>query len=59
MSIGGVNHEAIAAIENACLDVKGKALGVPVYAYSRAGSATASTSIGRTAAASGVAQGLL
>jgi galactonate dehydratase len=31
MSIGGVNHEAIAAIENACLDVKGKALGVPVY----------------------------
>ena len=32
MSIGGVNHEAIAAIENACLDVKAKALGVPVYA---------------------------
>ena len=31
MSIGGVNHEAIAAIENACLDVKAKALGVPVY----------------------------
>jgi len=31
MSIGGVNHEAIAAIENACLDIKGKALGVPVY----------------------------
>jgi L-alanine-DL-glutamate epimerase-like enolase superfamily enzyme len=29
MSIGGVNHEAIAAIENACLDVKAKALGVP------------------------------
>jgi L-alanine-DL-glutamate epimerase-like enolase superfamily enzyme len=32
MSIGGVNHEAIAAIENACLDIKAKALGVPVYA---------------------------
>ena len=32
MSIGGVNHEAIAAIENACLDVKAKALGVPVCA---------------------------
>ena len=28
MSIGGVNHESIAAIENAC---KAKALGVPVY----------------------------
>jgi L-alanine-DL-glutamate epimerase-like enolase superfamily enzyme len=32
MSMGGVNHEAIAAIENACLDVKAKALGVPVCA---------------------------
>ena len=32
MSFGGVNHEAIAAIENACLDVKAKALGVPVCA---------------------------
>jgi L-alanine-DL-glutamate epimerase-like enolase superfamily enzyme len=31
MSIGGVNHESIAAIENACLDIKAKALGVPVY----------------------------
>jgi L-alanine-DL-glutamate epimerase-like enolase superfamily enzyme len=29
---GGLNHQAIAAIENACLDVKAKALGVPVYA---------------------------
>jgi L-alanine-DL-glutamate epimerase-like enolase superfamily enzyme len=29
---GGVNQQAIAAIENALLDVKGKALGVPVYA---------------------------
>jgi L-alanine-DL-glutamate epimerase-like enolase superfamily enzyme len=32
MAIGGMNHQAIAAIENACLDVKAKALGVPVYA---------------------------
>jgi L-alanine-DL-glutamate epimerase-like enolase superfamily enzyme len=32
MSAGGVNHQAVAAIENACLDVKAKALGVPVYA---------------------------
>ncbi|HVV94524.1 MAG TPA: mandelate racemase/muconate lactonizing enzyme family protein [Hyphomicrobiales bacterium] len=31
-SIGGLNHEAIAAIENACLDIKAKALGVPVCA---------------------------
>lgn len=28
---GGVNSQAIAAIENACLDLKGQALGVPVY----------------------------
>src|SRR6201988_4117013 len=28
---GGVNSRAIAAIENALLDIKGKALGVPVY----------------------------
>ena len=28
---GGVNQQAIAAIENALLDVKAKALGVPVY----------------------------
>ncbi len=28
---GGVNQRAIAAIENALLDLKGKALGVPVY----------------------------
>jgi L-alanine-DL-glutamate epimerase-like enolase superfamily enzyme len=28
---GGVNQRAIAAIENALLDIKGKALGVPVY----------------------------
>src|SRR5579863_7561595 len=29
---GGVNQQAIAAIENALLDIKGKALGVPVCA---------------------------
>lgn len=29
---GGLNQQAIAAIENACLDIKAKALGVPVYA---------------------------
>ena len=28
---GGLHAHAIAAIENACLDIKGKALGVPVY----------------------------
>jgi L-alanine-DL-glutamate epimerase-like enolase superfamily enzyme len=28
---GGINAQAIAAIENALLDLKGKALGVPVY----------------------------
>jgi len=28
---GGLASHAIAAIENACLDIKGKALGVPVY----------------------------
>jgi L-alanine-DL-glutamate epimerase-like enolase superfamily enzyme len=31
-SRGGLNQQAIAAIENALLDVTGKALGVPVYA---------------------------
>ncbi len=29
---GGMNAQAIAVIENACLDIKAKALGVPVYA---------------------------
>ena len=29
---GGLNNQAIAAIENACLDIKAKALGVPVCA---------------------------
>jgi galactonate dehydratase len=32
LTAGGFMHQAIAAIENACLDVKAKALGVPVYA---------------------------
>jgi len=31
MTIGGLHQEAIAAIENACVDIKAKALGVPVY----------------------------
>ena len=31
-SRGGINSQAVAAIENALLDIKGKALGVPVYA---------------------------
>ena len=30
-SRGGINRQAIGAIENALLDIKGKALGVPVY----------------------------
>ncbi len=30
-SRGGLNHQAIAAIENALLDIRGKVLGVPVY----------------------------
>jgi L-alanine-DL-glutamate epimerase-like enolase superfamily enzyme len=32
MAEGGANAQAIAAIENACLDIKAKAAGVPVYA---------------------------
>ena len=32
MAPGGVNRQAVAAIENACLDVKARALDVPVYA---------------------------
>jgi L-alanine-DL-glutamate epimerase-like enolase superfamily enzyme len=32
LAAGGLNHQAVAAIENACLDVKAKALGVPVHA---------------------------
>ena len=30
-SRGGINRQAVAAIENALLDIKGKGLGVPVY----------------------------
>ncbi len=32
LTAGGLTHQAIAAIENACLDVKAKALGIPVHA---------------------------
>src|SRR5262245_34978975 len=32
LAAGGINHQAVAAIENACLDVKAKALGIPVCA---------------------------
>jgi galactonate dehydratase len=32
LAAGGLNAQAIAAIENACLDIKAKALGVPVHA---------------------------
>ncbi|MGE3245335.1 MAG: mandelate racemase/muconate lactonizing enzyme family protein [Beijerinckiaceae bacterium] len=32
LATGGLNTQAIAAIENACLDIKAKALGVPVHA---------------------------
>jgi L-alanine-DL-glutamate epimerase-like enolase superfamily enzyme len=31
MTAGGLNAQAIGALENACLDLKAKALGVPVY----------------------------
>lgn len=31
-SAGGLSHQAIAAIENACIDIAAKAQGVPVYA---------------------------
>src|SRR5215475_12010398 len=33
---GGINQMAIAAIENALVDIKAKALGVPVYEIGRA-----------------------
>jgi galactonate dehydratase len=32
LSWGGLAHQAVAAIENACLDIHAKALGVPVHA---------------------------
>ncbi|MCJ0766044.1 mandelate racemase/muconate lactonizing enzyme family protein [Variovorax terrae] len=31
VAAGGISHQAVAAIENACLDIAAKALGVPVY----------------------------
>jgi L-alanine-DL-glutamate epimerase-like enolase superfamily enzyme len=31
LSWGGLTHQAVAAVENACLDIHAKALGVPVY----------------------------
>lgn len=31
VSAGGISHQAVVAIENACLDITAKALGVPVY----------------------------
>ena len=46
---GGVNSRAIAAIENALLDVKGKALGVPVYELFGGPVRTRFPSIGRIA----------
>lgn len=32
LTAGGLNHQAIAALENACIDIAAKAQGVPVYA---------------------------
>jgi len=32
LSSGGLAHQAVGAIENACLDIAGKAAGLPVYA---------------------------
>ena len=32
LASGGLSHQAVAAIENACLDICGKARGVPVHA---------------------------
>ena len=50
-SRGGVNRQAMAAIENALLDIKGKALGVPVYDLFGGSCASAFPSTGRIAAA--------
>ena len=49
-SRGGLNHQAIAALENALLDVRGKALNVPVYALFGGPCVNASLSTGRIAA---------
>jgi L-alanine-DL-glutamate epimerase-like enolase superfamily enzyme len=51
----GVNQRAIAAIENALLDIKGKALGVPVYELFGGPVAGVSPSTGRIAAPTGYA----
>ncbi len=32
LTTGGLMHQAVAAIENACLDIKAKSLGIPVHA---------------------------
>ena len=48
-STGGVIAQALAAIENALLDVKGKVLGVPCYELLGGTIATASASTGRIA----------
>src|SRR5437868_13141654 len=47
---GGINQMAIAAIENALVDIKAKALGVPVYEMLGGRCAIACSSIGRIAA---------
>jgi galactonate dehydratase len=48
---GGLNQQAMAAIENALLDVKAKALGIPVHALFGGRCAIACRSTGRIAAA--------
>jgi len=48
-SRGGINRQAVAAIENALLDIKGKALGVPVTISSAVRYASVFRSTGRTA----------
>ena len=47
---GGINQQAIAAIENALVDLKAKALGVPVYELLGGLFAIGCVSIGRIAA---------
>ena len=49
-AIGGVIQQALGAIENALLDMKAKALGIPVYEPSAGRCASASGSTGRIAA---------
>ena len=52
-SPGGIAAKAIAGIELALWDIKGKALGVPVHSSSAGRPALSSRSTGRTAAARG------